>query len=58
MRIIISIIISAIAIIALRFISPDIATHPYWDLLGTVIFIVAMLIVYYLLGFRFAKQQA
>jgi len=43
-------IISAIAIIALRFIFPDITTHPYWDLLGTAIFVVAMLAIYYFLG--------
>ena len=51
MRIIISIVISAIAIIALRFISPDITTYPYWYLLSTVIFIAAMLSIYYFLGY-------
>lgn len=51
MRIIISMIIPAIVIIAVRFISPDITTHPYWDLLNTALFIVAMLAIYYFLGY-------
>lgn len=51
MRIIISIVISAIAIVVVRFIYPGITTYPYWYLLSTVIFIAGMLAIYYFLGY-------